>query len=208
MENTVTIATTDDLQTYVDENEGRVAAIGNQLKDLRKAVKSGLLEPESREDRAECESIGRMVKAAARGDTGKIEELGGRAGHIAQKADLGTPLTGGDGATGYLVPTEFYKGVMRIAEEQSELMSQVTKWEMNAKTVNYPRKNAGISLTKVGTDGGQLSEGNPTFTADSRGIGVYVQHKTRQPDFPNHRYLPSPNELALVDIDPRAKRGE
>ena len=65
----MTIATTDDLQTYVDENEGRVAAIGNQLKDLRKAVKSGLLEPESREDRAECESIGRMVKAAARGDT-------------------------------------------------------------------------------------------------------------------------------------------
>ena len=52
VENTVTIATTDDLQTYVDENEGRVAAIGNQLKD-----------------RAECESIGRMVKAAARGDT-------------------------------------------------------------------------------------------------------------------------------------------
>ena len=134
MENTVTIATTDDLQTYVDENEGRVAAIGNQLKD-----------------RAECESTGRMVKAAARGDTGKVEELGGRAGHIAQKADLGTPLTGGDGATGYLVSTEFYKGVMRTAEEQSELMSQVTKWEMNAKTVNYPRKNAGISLTIVWT---------------------------------------------------------
>ena len=148
--------------------------IDEQMKMLRTAVKSGILAPDSREDAAVCGSIGAMVKAAARGDTNKIQEMGGNAGYLETKADLGTPLVGGDGATAYLVPTQFYEGVMRIVEERSELMSQVTKWEMNAKTIDYPRKNAGISLTKVGTDGGDLAEANPTFTGVAMSAYTYA----------------------------------
>ena len=80
------------------------------------------------------------------------------------KALLGTPLTG-DATTGsYLVPEQYISDVFSVLNEQSELFPLVTKVEHTSNSAKYPKKNAGVSFTRVTSEGTAYTEASPTFT--------------------------------------------
>ena len=150
-----------------DTSRTDIQRIERSMAAMKGREKMNIREPTTHDDRQACAGIGEVIKAAARGETQKMEDLGGQKGLIHQKADLGTPITGADGATAFIVPIQFYRDVMRIVETESEFMPLVSRWEMSSKSTRYPRKNAGISLTKVSTDGDALTEQTPTWTPDT-----------------------------------------
>lgn len=79
------------------------------------------------------------------------------------KADLGTPLTN-DSATGsYLIPVEYYDEIIRVAADTSELVPLVRRIPMKSNTKYYPTGGTATAFTYVSSDGGALTEQNPTF---------------------------------------------
>jgi len=124
---------------------------------------------------------GRFLMAAMRNDMLGIEKYGGRFSRKGdpwddkddwnkfigmsdeqQKAALGTVLRG-DATTGsYLVPSEWYSEVMRIAGQTSQMMGKVTTIPMPARTMYLPTGGTGITLAWPSDETTAKSETNPT----------------------------------------------
>lgn len=79
------------------------------------------------------------------------------------KTDIGTPLDN-DTVTGtYLMFDEIHREIVRVAEDNSELMPRVREIPMSQRVKNYPRSNAVPSFSWLDADGDSLTEQNPTF---------------------------------------------
>lgn len=166
----------DDYQTKKD---AEVEALGKTLSDImEKSVK----EPDDKRDLTSEEKCGKFLLAASKGDMSEIEKYGGRfsskgdpwndktdwnrfigMSDAQQKAALGTVLRG-DATTGsYLVPSEWYGNVMRIATQSSQMLGRITRLPMPARTMYLPIGGTGITLAWPSDETSAKSETNPTF---------------------------------------------
>ncbi len=167
----------DQMRKYIAEMEIATDNQAEALASLNLAWKDGYAASKATnvKDPALMGRFGDFLKATARRDAEKISNMGG-AGSLPQiqagaeygsKTVLGTPLTS-DAVTGsYTVPVEFMREVQRLAEESSELMPLVKTVPMTSRTMSVPIKNAGMSLTWITSQAGDVAEANPTFQQDT-----------------------------------------
>ncbi len=103
-----------------------------------------------------------------------------RGGYFLQKgtkADLGTPLVNDSTTGSYLVPVGFHDEILRVTQATSELVPLVMNMPMLSRTKLYPKQATGITFVYVSSDGGDLSEQNPTLgqgTLTSYTYGAWV----------------------------------
>jgi len=138
------IRTGADLNAYLKRQDAEIAM-------LRGAFKAGFERPlKGPPSMVNVEAFGRYVKQQGRSFVGK--------------ADLGTPLEEQGGTGTYLVPVEYSRELMRIAEESSELIPLVRKIPMKARTKYAATKATGVSFTYVtSSDTTDITESAPTF---------------------------------------------
>lgn len=81
----------------------------------------------------------------------------------AEKAALGTVLRG-DAVTGsYIVPTEWYAEVMRLAAQASTMMGKVTTIPMSTRQSRVPTEATSVSLAWPSDESSAKTETTPTF---------------------------------------------
>ena len=166
------------INTFAAKTENDIHDMKRRMEAIHAAIRGGSFAGAGSPREAEDAKIGKMFKAIAHGNKEVIGELGARGGSIdlETKADLGTPLTGSAVTGSYLVPREYYDSVMKLTEDKSALMPEVMKYNMTSNTLYYPRKNAGATLTKITTDGGDNTESNPTFATDNFAAYTYATY--------------------------------
>jgi len=164
-------------EDYQQKKDAEVEALNKTIAEIiEKATKEKddhLIEPPQKN--------GRFLKAVMVNDMLGIEKYGGRFSRKGdpwddkddwnkfigmsdeqQKAALGTVLRG-DATTGsYLVPSEWYSEVMRIAGQTSQMMGKVTTIPMPARTMYLPTGGTGITLAWPSDETTAKSETNPT----------------------------------------------
>ena len=167
---------TDDYQT---KKEAEVEALNETISSIMEA---SVKEPDEEVNLTPEQKSGKFLMAASNGDMNSIEKYGGRFSRkgdpwddksdwnnflnmteAQEKAALGTVLRG-DATTGsYLVPSEWYTEVMRIATQASQMMGKVTDIPMTARTMYLPAGGTGITLAWPADETGAKIENSPTF---------------------------------------------
>jgi len=155
-----TAETVNSISMTVDRLSTQIKQIVGDQRNLGELVKSGYAPTGNPTN---VENIGAFVKAAVRGHTDTVVELGGRPGSLVTKDDLGTPLVNDSTTGSYLVPVQYATDILRVVEGASDLMPLVREWKMTSRTLQYPKKSVAPTFTQVASDGGANAESNPTF---------------------------------------------
>ena len=138
------IKTGADLSAYLKRQDAEIAM-------LRGAFRAGFDRPmKGPAEMVNAEAFGRYVKQMGRS--------------FVSKADLGTPLEEQSGTGTYVVPVEYSRELMRIAEESSELIPLVRKIPMKSRTKYAATKATGVNFTYVtASDTTDITESAPSF---------------------------------------------
>jgi len=150
----------------------------NETVNFTKSVyaEKGAARPKGLSERV-AEGLGQVFKAVARGDHAEIRELGVQRGSVDYdvKSPLGSGELTGDATTGsYLIPTEYATEVLRLAEDQSELMAVVQRTGMTSRSKLFPKKLTGVSFTYVSSESTDKTESAPTFAQETLTARTYA----------------------------------
>ena len=172
--------TVEELQSKLSEQDENMHVLQANLKTLQGIVGNerkqhlALMAGDTTSEDVKNARIGNFMKAVAKSGHGNAmsdEEkemlYATPSGRMMSKADLGTPLNNSDVTGSYVVPEEFNREIIAVAQGQSELIGQTRVSAMGSHTKQVPVKNAGLAFTYVSTDGGDLAEANPTFTQET-----------------------------------------
>lgn len=171
------IKTAADLEAAIDNQDERIqevttatAAMQAHIKSLTLLAKGkyfGTPQKETDESDQRFGAFARALIAAKSGSpTSEQRDLlvanKGSFG-LETKADLGTPLANDSTTGSYLVPVEYYNEILRVAADISPIQNMVKKIKMNSRTKYYPTSGTATAFNYVSSDGGEITEQNPTF---------------------------------------------
>ena len=161
-------------QKKIEDVEAKNAALIKEMESLRFMVKDKWKDTEP--PKAKAYGIGRMVKAMMDRDLKTLGDMGCQPNREVAteewkgekdwdfKSNLGTALTGAATTGSYLIPVEYASEVLRIAADNSAMMSLVRNLPMRARQILWPSEATGLTFSWPTTEGTTAkTEKSPTF---------------------------------------------
>ena len=157
-----------ELKTKLDELTEDQVAVANSIKKLNEFRADQLKRDfdESKWTEQKATMLGMAVSACYFGqqdDHEKKDKILGDLKAAVEKADLGTPLVT-DATTGsYTVEPQYLTEIVRLAQAESEIIPMLNKISMTGHLAYYPKSADVVEFTYISSDGGAVTEANPTF---------------------------------------------
>jgi len=152
------------LGQWMSEMEGRLDGAERLNGSLRAALNS-VAKGGAVQD-ADLQGFGAFLKALIRRDHAELIRMGGRPtswGAEVEGKTLATDTSPGS----YLIPTQFYAGIWRIANEASVALPRLTKLQMTTRQLKVPVETVTPSLYWPTSDGSTVTQTSATFTEET-----------------------------------------
>ena len=152
-----------ELQKSIDDIRGEQETLSQQMKKLSEDKMNNDYFA-TMDDKKKAVEYGKVFYCLlkGRGDE-KAQEYAKEINGLYEKVDLGTPLVADSTTGSFTVDVQYLEDVARVALESSEILPLVTRIPMNGVTAYVPAQNAAASFTYISSDGGAVTESNPTF---------------------------------------------
>ncbi len=173
------VDTAEKLKKFIDNTNDGLEALRGQVDRLSKGQddawereKLGLSNTNPVET-IPVEKWTKLIHHIMHGETGEINKLGGFQGDI-EKSLATTPLVNDSTTGSYLIPNQYSREIVRLADGLSELKPKCRRLPATTRLCYYPKADAEVTLTKVSSDSTELTESNPTFSQEDLEIFTFA----------------------------------